>query len=221
LKSTRVLGVDYIFGHAESTGGRVWVVGKDPDLFNYFLPERWRRTPNKVLSSTKRVFQTHTKDNISLVWKISRLGEIPEPNRRGVRNQSIQQHGYNSPFEEFAHAMELAKAGFRTVYPRAIYMTGHKTTRVSNLADPSRYEAMKNDTTPDGQPVLCPDHDYITIWGFWNGPDELLAKKDGQFYRGINAKEACRDGYISEKQLAELLQKTKRRLSQCASKTSI
>jgi hypothetical protein len=215
LKPTTIMGVDYIFGHAESTGGRVWVVGKDPDLFNYFIPERWRRTPNQPLSSTKRVFQTRTKDNINLVWKISRLGEVPEQTRRGTKNQAIQKHGYNSPFEEFAHALELSKAGFRTVYPRAIYMTGHKTTRSSNLADPSRYTAIKHILTPDGQPVLCPDYDYITIWGFWNGPDELLAQKDGQFYRGINAKEACRDGYISETLLAELLQKTKRKLAHC------
>ena len=45
LQATNLLGVDYIFGRAESTGGLLWVAGKDPDLFNYFLPERWRRTP--------------------------------------------------------------------------------------------------------------------------------------------------------------------------------
>ena len=47
LKAINLLGVDYIVGHAESTGGLLWVVGRDPDLFNYFLPERWRRTPNR------------------------------------------------------------------------------------------------------------------------------------------------------------------------------
>ena len=58
LHATNVMGVDYIFGRAESTGGLLWVVGKDPDLFNYFLPERWRRTPKKKLSSHNQVFRT-------------------------------------------------------------------------------------------------------------------------------------------------------------------
>ncbi len=60
LKATNLLGVDYIFGHAESTGGLLWVVGKDPDLVNYFLPERWRRTPKKKLSGRNQIFDTKT-----------------------------------------------------------------------------------------------------------------------------------------------------------------
>ena len=77
LRATNVLGVDYIFGRAESTGGLLWVVGKDPDLFNYFLPERWRRTPKKNLSARNQIFRTRTKDNINLVWKVSRMGDSP------------------------------------------------------------------------------------------------------------------------------------------------
>src|ERR1700690_45064 len=77
LRATNVRGVDYIFGRAESTGGLLWVAGKDPDLFNYFLPERWRRTPKKNLSAHNEVFYTRTKDDINLVWKISRMGETP------------------------------------------------------------------------------------------------------------------------------------------------
>ena len=49
LQAINILGVDYICGRAESTGGMLWVVGKDPDLFNYFLPERWRRTPKEKI----------------------------------------------------------------------------------------------------------------------------------------------------------------------------
>jgi hypothetical protein len=40
LKPVDVLGVPYVFGHAESTQGRLWVAGHDPELFDYFLPER-------------------------------------------------------------------------------------------------------------------------------------------------------------------------------------
>ncbi|MCY3020985.1 MAG: hypothetical protein NTW87_18365, partial [Planctomycetota bacterium] len=44
LQRVTIFGHDYVYGHAESTGGGLWVVGKDPGLFDYFLPERWRKT---------------------------------------------------------------------------------------------------------------------------------------------------------------------------------
>ncbi len=215
LKSTNVMGVDYIYGHAESTGGLLWVVGKDPDLFNYFLPERWRRTPKKALSPQNRTFQTRTKDNINLVWKISRVGELSEDSERAPKNQAVASFGYNSPFEEFACALELSRLGLRTIYPRAIYMTGHKADHAEKKADPRRYTELKNICAPDGRPVLSADHDYITIWGFWNGPDELLAARDGQFYRGINAKVAARDGYVTAQTVTDLLKETRKRLARC------
>ncbi len=99
LRATSLLEVDFIFGRAESTGGLLWVVGRDPDLFNYFLPERWRRTPNKKLSPRNQVFYTFTKDNIHLVWRVSRLGDrvqlkkdgaILEPARRPRLQQPLR-----------------------------------------------------------------------------------------------------------------------------------
>ena len=77
LSYQEIFGVPYIFGHAESTGGSLWVVGKNAHLFDYFLPERWRKTPSIKLSYTNEVFYTITKDNIHLVWKTSRVGEMP------------------------------------------------------------------------------------------------------------------------------------------------
>ena len=68
LKPARVFDVDYVYGHAESTHGFLWVVGKDPNLFDYFLPERWRHTPSKPLSDTSETFYTVSKDNVLLVW---------------------------------------------------------------------------------------------------------------------------------------------------------
>ncbi|MEF9438335.1 MAG: hypothetical protein L0922_06215, partial [Candidatus Mariimomonas ferrooxydans] len=44
LSYIEVFGVPYMYGHAESTGGHLWVVGKNARLFDYFLPERWRKT---------------------------------------------------------------------------------------------------------------------------------------------------------------------------------
>lgn len=213
LKATKVLGVDYIFGHAESTGGLLWVVGKDPDLFNYFLPERWRRTPKEALSSSSQVFKTRTKDNVNLVWRVSRLGDTPWLAMDVEQQPGIVDYGYNSPFEEFAFAMELTQKGVRTVYPRAIYMTGHKAGTARTIADARRYLELASFRTPDGDPAVSQEHEYITIWGFWNGPDEWLALRDGQYHRGINAEQAALEGLITRDMLAELVARMRTRLS--------
>jgi hypothetical protein len=67
--------------------------------------------------------------------------------------------------------------------------------------------------TPDGEPAILRDHEYITIWGFWNGPDEALAAHDGRYYRAVNAEDACREQLISADLLAELLERAGRRLA--------
>lgn len=213
LRATNLLGVDYIFGRAESTGGLLWVVGKDPDLFNYFLPERWRRTPKRSLSACNRVFHTRTKDDINLVWKVSRIGELPELDELHPNAYAAKNYGYNSPFEEFAYALELAKAGIKTVYPRAIYMTGKKGHNLLQVQDERRYTALARLRTPDGEPALRMDCDYITIWGFWNGPDELLAVQDGSYYTAINVEQAQQLGLISADKLDELLRSIKAKLA--------
>jgi hypothetical protein len=212
LKSTNVLGVDYVFGHAESTGGLLWVVGKDPDLFTYFLPERWRRTPKESLSNSNQVFKTRTKDNINLVWRVSRLGDMPL-GAPASELTAVVEHGYNSPFEEFACALQLSQAGVRTIYPRAIYMTGHRAGEARTIADRRHYTELAHWRTPDGEPAVSEDHEYITIWGFWNGPDELLAVHDGQYYRGINAEQACEEQLITAALLDELMARVRQRLA--------
>ena len=209
LQATRLLEVDYIFGHAESTCGWLWVVGRDPDLFNYFLPERWRRTRRWSLSSHNQVFHTGTKDGIHLVWRVSRMGDRPvAPERAAVA------HGFNSPFEEFAHALQLGRAGVPTVYPRAIYRTGHPREAARPPADRRRYETFAALFTPDGLPAVSPDYDYVTLWGFWNGPDEVLAERDGHFYRGINARHALRRGLIAASTLAMARQQLAGRMAE-------
>jgi hypothetical protein len=198
LKAVNVLGVDYIFGHAESTGGLLWVVGKDPDLFNYFLPERWRRTPKRVLSEHGHVHYTKTKDDINLVWRVSRMGDLPWTYGRSFRKQSIHEHGFNSPFEEFAIAMDLSRGGVRVVYPRAIYMTGSRRDSSRAMKDERRFAPLAQMLTPEGEPLLRRDRDYITIWGFWNGPDEMLAEDDTRRYQALDAATAHGQGLIDE-----------------------
>jgi hypothetical protein len=213
LKATRILGVDYVFGHAESTGGTLWVVGKDPDLFNYFLPERWRRTPKETLSSTNQVFRTRTKDSINLVWRVSRLGDTPSLNANGAGLKAAIEHGYNSPFEEFSHALELSQAGVPTVYPRAIYMTGHKAGAPRTIADYRRYQQFSEWRTPDREPLISEAHEYIAIWGFWNGPDEQLAARDGEYCRGLDADCAFRQNLLSSEALEKLIERVRQWLA--------
>ncbi len=214
LKPTQILGVDYVCGHADSTHGMLWVVGRDPDLFDYFIPERWRRTPGKRLSATNETYYTLTKDHINLVWKLSRVGEPPDLDPQDPRAPKIAACGYNSPFEEVAIALDLKSKGVDAIYPRAIYMSGLQSTRASlYVSDSHRYQSHQELLTPDGQPVLRPNHNYLTIWGFWNGLDEILAHKDEAYCRGVNLVDATQTGILSASEAKRLLQRTQKRLA--------
>ena len=212
LSPVTILGVDYVYGRVESTGGALWVVGRDPMLFDYFLPEKWRRTPRTRLSAYYQIYDTITQDNVHLVWRVSRVGTIPDADPFVRRERRILSHGYNSPFEEFSIAMQLSRQGIDTTYPRAIYMTGHRTTVSSSLADSSRYESHAELNTPEGDPILSPDHEYLTIWGFWNAPDEALAVKDEVIYKGIDALAAYREGRLSQRGYVRVMRAAKERL---------
>lgn len=203
LRPVTIMGVDYVYGLTESTSGHLWVVGHDPDLFDYFQPERWRKTARTRLSPASDVFYTKTKDNINIVWKISKVGELPDPGDASF--DAVRSYGYNSPYEEFCLAFELTRLGIPTVYPRAIYKTG--LTATGCIADRRRYETHARLAGPDGLPVLQMDHDYITVWGFWNGPDESLAERDGEFYTGINAANALRRGIITGAEYERLMRR--------------
>ncbi len=215
LKPIRVFDVDYVCGHADSTHGMLWVVGRDPDLFDYFLPERWRRTHGKRLSTTNETYYTLTKDRINLVWKFSRLGEQPDLDPADARLPKVAAYGYNSPFEEFAIALDLKQQGIDTSYPRAIYMSGLESTRAGlYVSDTRRYESHRALTMPDGQPLLRPAHTYLTIWGFWNGLDEILARKDEAYCRGVNLAEARELGIVKAREAARLMKRAQQQLAQ-------
>ena len=214
LKPVNLLGVDYVYGYAESTKGRLWIVGKDPYLFDYFLPERWEKIPKTKISVYSEMYYTLTKDNIHLAWKVSHVGLKPDLDPFKEDEKKILECGYNSPFEEAALAVELSRQGLATIYPRAIYMTSLKTEIADNLFDNSRYQSHQNLVTPDGMPILRKNYEYIMIWGYWNGPDEKLADRDGDYYEGINTLQAYRQGMISQEQYFDLLQLAKEKLLQ-------
>jgi len=213
LHHENILGVDYVYGHIESTDGALWVVGRDPDLFDYFLPEKWRKTPRTKLSVTDRVYETTTKDNVRLVWRVSRVGEQPDMDPFKPDERRILDHGYNSPFEEVSLALALGAGGIGAIYPRAIYATGDAAGIPPRLADLRRYESHARLKTPDGRRVLEEGRHYIIIWGYWNGPDDLLAVRDDPPYTSINALQAYRDGLVDEATYIALMKRASDRLA--------
>jgi hypothetical protein len=212
LCEVNILGVDYVYGHVESTNGLLWVVGWDPELYDYFLPERWEKTPRTKLSTHHEIYHTLTKDNIHLVWKISKVGTVPDMDPFLEDERRILEHGYNSPFEEVSYALELARRGIRTVYPRAIYMFGKEMSISESIFDNSRFESHRSLKTPEEEPILRRSHNYIIIWGYWNGLDEKLAVNDGDYLEGINALSAFREGIISRDEYLSLLRRKEERL---------
>ncbi len=199
LRMVSIMGVDYIYGVAGSTNGALWVVGRDPRLFDYFLPERWRQTPRTQLSTTDRVFHTVTKDDVQLVWKVSRVGQEPPMDPFRPEERQIRDYGYNSPFEEVALSVDLSRKGIPTTYPRAIYMSGRER-RLSDVSSDNRRFATHSDLlTPGGGAILRRDREYTIIWGFWNKPDDVLAEDDRDHYRAVDALQAFREGILSEK----------------------
>jgi hypothetical protein len=213
LRHVNILGVDYIYGRVESTGGALWIVGHDPLLFDFFQPERWRRPQAVKLSNTHHVYYTRTKDNINLVWKTSRIGERPDAEAGMEDRAGAVAHGYNSPFEEFAYAIELAGGGLPTTYPRAIYRTGPRVGSMDAVADRRRLETHRGLLTPDGRPLLQADRDYIKIWGYWNGPAAWMMDGDADFCRGVDAQRAMREGLLDGAQGRSLVEKEQARLA--------
>ena len=205
LHSIEIFNVPYVYSIAESTGGELWVVGKNPRLVDYFLPERWRSTPKVKLSENREIYLTITKDKVSLVWKVSSVGEKPE----GTDSNALKKlkHGYNSPFEEFAIALELDKLGIPVVYVRAIYRTGTKHLLTPD-SDYRKFNSHKKIIGIDGDPVLKENHLYITIRGFYNGSDAWISKKDGLFFTPYNLEKAIHYGLIDPKQAENILSKT-------------
>jgi hypothetical protein len=195
LQSMEVFGVPYIHGHVESTGGQLWVVGRNARLFDYFLPERWRRTVSWRLSEDNEVFYTVTKDNVHIVWKTSRVGETPVSGPSQDHVRKAVEFGFNSPFEEFAIAQFLIDKGIGAVYVRAIYMTGSE--KVEQSTDRRRYESHKNLAGPNGNPILLENRNYISIRGYFNGSDSWVADQKGQLYRPIDLVSARAKNVIS------------------------
>ncbi len=212
LKPVTIMGVDYIFGRAESTNGILWVVGKDPELFNYFLPERWR-SKQIQLSRSGRTWYTQTKDRIHLVWKVSRVGDLPPGDLRDPQYKRLLLQGYNSPFEKFALALEMHRRGVKTIYPRAIYVTAKPAGMTGNVMDARRFERARKVLSPEGMPVLQLEPDYITIWGYWRGLEDNRAPEEMGYWTPIDALQARNMGLINSRDLEEIVERQRQKLA--------
>ncbi|MFH1723278.1 MAG: hypothetical protein ABII00_01530 [Elusimicrobiota bacterium] len=213
LKPTTVFGVDYVFG-ATPDGGKLWVVGHDPDLRDYFLPDRWRRTPRINLASTSEAYLTRTRDAVYFVYRRSRVGMRPRVEPLFDRGKRIRKHGYNSPFEEVALAERLRRSGILTAYPRAVYRTGHPSTRPILHWDNSRFASHESLMTPEPAPgpLLSPHHDYYSIWGYYRGIDPHREGRGGKDFRVLDVEQAREEGRIGDEEFDGVLSRTKSRL---------
>jgi hypothetical protein len=210
LHSMEILGVDYIYG-SPSNQGNLFVIGNDPDLFEFYDPARWWTTPRIRLSPI--VFRTRTIDSLHLVYRTSRVGMRPDQDPSSDQGRAIREFGYNSPFEEIAIAERLRENGVRTVFPRAVYRTAHESLPAEWLADDSRFKSHANLQTIDGNALLDRNHDYFTVWGFFRGDDPLKGYREKGRWGIIDIEEACDEGLLNERQYQELIDSVMERLT--------
>lgn len=211
LKRTTIFGVDYVFGNVPN-GGKLWVVGNDGELFDYFLTDRWRRTERTKLSLANEVYHTRTRDGIHVLYRRSRVGLSPLEEALPITRDRLYSLGYNSPFEEVAIAARLRDQGVATIYPRAVYRTGHQSNKAEYLPDERRFRSHASLKTrePMPTPVLAPEYDYYTIWGYYRGIDpETECRRHG----GVSdLEQAYNDGLVSKREYERTLEAMRRRL---------
>lgn len=213
LQTMRLFGTAYVFG-ACPNGGLLWVVGQDPDLFDYFLPDRWRRTPRVKLSPANEVYRTRTRDGIHVVYRRSRVGTRPFVDPLTGWGRRIREHGYNSPFEEVTIAARLRQMGIPTTYPRAIYRTSHPSPAAGYRRDERRIADHAGWFTPGAspEPVLSPHHDYYSVWDCFRGVDRARADECDGEAPVVDLERARETGVTSVEQVAETVESTRMRL---------
>ena len=212
LEPVEVFGVPYVYGSSPD-GGKVWVVGGDPGLFDFFLPDRWRRTPRIKLSLGNEVYKTRTRDSLYVTYRRSRVGIRPRIDPLVERDKRVREHGFNSPFEEVAISERLRQMGIRTTHPRAICRTGHLSAKASFMRDRRRFEdhAANLVTGRDREPILSPDYDYYTIWDYYQGVDPEPGT-GGAWSGAADLERLLGDGVIDESACSGTVERTHRRL---------
>jgi hypothetical protein len=212
LHAARILGIDFVEGRVESTGGNLWVVGQDPELFDLFLPERWRTTPQVALPQASEAHFTESKDNIRLVWIVSSVGERPNIAIHGAAGFRLLYHGHNSPFEEVAFSRWLRTRGIPTILPLAIYRTGPLSLLNESPFDTSRYRTHEHLRAADGTPILQMRHNYIALWEHWHGPEPGADQEGSSPAEVFDAGQALEQGWLTRDESAALIEEFEGRM---------
>ena len=139
-------------------------------------------------------------------WVSSRRTASSAPRR----SQKIRLHGINSPFEEFAISQDLNGRGIHAVYVRAIYVTG--SLKIEMSVDPRRYQSHRAIVDIDGNPVLAAEHNYITIRGYYNGPDEWVPEHEDELLTPVDLAKAVRKGSSTRHRARTFLEQVVARL---------
>ena len=123
------------------------------------------------------------------------MGEQPEPTSKEQNPAALLSHGFNSPFEEFSIALDLARKGIAVTYPRAIYMSGLESSRARfYIVDERRFRALEGIVVEDSKTLFLHTHNYLTIWGYWNGAAEM----EENHLRPIDLARACKFGMVED-----------------------
>ena len=200
-----IFGVPYLEGAVQSSGGYLWVAGRDDQLFDYFLPEQWQTTPRRRLNRLGTTFFTESKDGLPLVIKTSHVGEIPPHNPLHRDEREQLEFGYNSPFEEAAIALRIAADGVPAARLLAVYLMNQEISISAHLNDQSRYSSHEGLVNRRGDPVLLPDRQYLTIWQYWQGSDEEMMISPRPPLTPMSLNEAYLTGLVDRQGMESIL----------------
>jgi hypothetical protein len=89
-------------------------------------------------------------------------------------------------------------------------MTG--SIKLEASIDFRKYETHQEFLDSEGNPILQESHNYITIRGYYNGPDHWVAEHEGPLFAPIDLSKAPSKGILNESTCQELLNSVKKKL---------
>lgn len=78
--------------------------------------------------------------------------------------------------------------------------------------DKRHFESQRALVTEHDAPLFRADHNYLTIWGYWNGSAEMTEDRDEAHVQPVDLGEAVARGLITTELRDELLERARQRL---------
>ena len=78
--------------------------------------------------------------------------------------------------------------------------------------DSRKFASHRSLLDAEGDPILDEQHNYITIRGYYNGPDEWVPEHEGALLKPVDLAKAVRKGLITDLQSKEYLSRIIERL---------